>query len=458
MKRIVAHALLGLTGLTLAGCPIYPSETQCYDSSDCPSDYYCSDQGYCVRDKQCSDNSDCPADYYCNASGYCVRPGPSTGGSGGSSAGTPCSSPGECGINETCAPDGRCHVGDCSFSDGCVAPYECVLVGYTYTCKTPEQDASTGGAGGSAGSSPDGGDGGTAGTAGASGGAAGTAGQGGQAGTAGSGGAAEAGPPVYCGHPGDCQAGEVCSSAGTCEQGTCSTLGCVDSYHCSTGTPPECLPNNSASCILDDDCVALGATFKCLGGMCTGPADQCVDKTQCPSPDTQSCVEGKCITACSGDADCLAGTHCDTTLGVCTIPAQACTITNDCGDAGLVCVAGACVVKCGAGGVCDAGFVCVANGCVPDTKPEFVCGTEGVQDVCASASICLHHSCYITCTTSPDSCENNPPGLSVCKDVTTSSGQYNVCGSTTNLGSECDPTVAGQTCSGGKVCIDGFCR
>ncbi len=451
MKRpgLAAHALLALTGLTLAGCPIYPNQTSCYDSTDCPSDYYCSDQGFCVPETSCSSNNDCSAGYACNATGHCVWVGSSAGGSGGSSpSGTPCSAPTDCGINETCAADGQCHVGDCSFWNGCVAPYQCVLVGYTYQCTLPQQDASVGGAGGEA---PDAGVGGTAGAAGAS-------GQGGAAGAAGSGGAAEAAPPVYCGHPADCQPDEVCSSAGTCEQGTCSTHGCVDGYHCSSDTPPACVPNNSASCIADGDCAALGSTFKCVAGMCTGPADQCVDKTQCPSPASQSCVEGKCITACTADSDCLAGTLCNTSLGVCTLPAQACTITNDCGDPALVCVAGACVAKCGAGGSCDAGLVCVANGCVPDTRAEFVCGTEGVQDNCASASICLHHNCYITCTTSPDSCAFNPPDLSVCRDVTTSSGQYNVCGSTTNLGSECDPTVVGQTCSGGKVCIDGFCR
>jgi hypothetical protein len=92
---------------------------------------------------------------------------------------------------------------------------------------------------------------------------------------------------------------------------------------------------------------------------------------------------------------------------------------------------------------------------VPDQKPSFLCGQEGVQDVCSAGSICLHHSCYIACTPDPDSCAVNPPDLNQCKSVTTSTGSYDVCGSSSNLGDECDPTLA---CPGGKVCIDGFCR
>jgi hypothetical protein len=45
----------------------------------------------------------------------------------------------------------------------------------------------------------------------------------------------------------------------------------------------------------------------------------------------------------------------------------------------------------------------------------------------------------------------------LCKPVTTSSGTYDVCGSSTNLGNQCDPTQ-GMNCSGSEVCIDGYCR
>jgi len=45
----------------------------------------------------------------------------------------------------------------------------------------------------------------------------------------------------------------------------------------------------------------------------------------------------------------------------------------------------------------------------------------------------------------------------VCKSVTTASGAYAVCGSDTNLGSECDPTQ-GKSCTAPRICIDGFCK
>jgi hypothetical protein len=47
----------------------------------------------------------------------------------------------------------------------------------------------------------------------------------------------------------------------------------------------------------------------------------------------------------------------------------------------------------------------------------------------------------------------------LCKSVTTSSGVYYVCGSNSNLGSECDPTlVPPKNCTSPDICIDGYCR
>ncbi len=422
MKRYACGLLVGLSGMILSGCPIFPNEIECYD------------------------NFDCPSGYYCNANNVCVKP-PGTGGSGGGTAGSGgtlsnpgCSSPGDCGPNETCGQDGTCHPGDCYFS-GCVDGYECVLDGYQYVCVPTGQGGSGGGTGGTGGTGATGGSSGQAGTGGT--------GTGGVAGSAGAG-----GDPVYCGNPSDCPPGQVCSSEGLCVDGTCEDHGCENGYLCEGA---ECVPENSASCILDADCSPLGAGYKCVNGMCTAPADQCTDKTQCPDPASQSCVDGKCVASCHGNSDCPEGYTCDTTLGVCTVPATGCTVTQDCGDPEKVCVAGACVDKCGPSDACPEGYVCVANGCVPDQKPVFTCSQEGVQDVCSTGSICLHHSCYIACTPDPDSCAVNPPDLNQCKPVTTSTGSYQVCGSSTNLGDECDPT-AGAGCSAGKICIDGFCR
>jgi hypothetical protein len=124
-----------------------------------------------------------------------------------------------------------------------------------------------------------------------------------------------------------------------------------------------------------------------------------------------------------------------------------------------VCVEQHCVAPCGSNNACGTGLVCVAGGCIPDQKPQFVCATEGKQYACASGSLCLHHNCYIACDSSSDAgaqCKNADQ-FNLCKSVTTASGTYSVCGSASNLGSDCDPTV-GKNCSGGLICIDGFCR
>ena len=41
--------------------------------------------------------------------------------------------------------------------------------------------------------------------------------------------------------------------------------------------------------------------------------------------------------------------------------------------------------------------------------------------------------------------------------VTAGATTYAICGTTTTLGSECDPS-ADKFCAMGKTCIDGFCR
>jgi hypothetical protein len=127
---------------------------------------------------------------------------------------------------------------------------------------------------------------------------------------------------------------------------------------------------------------------------------------------------------------------------------------------GTTCVDQHCVAPCDMNGMCPAGEVCVDNGCIPDQKPNaFVCTTEGMQDACASGSICIHHSCYTTCDPTADANMCNTAELPECKSITTGSGTYNLCGSSSNFGSDCDPTV-GKSCTNPllPVCIDGYCR
>lgn len=326
-----------------------------------------------------------------------------------------CKTPEGCGINETCGQDNQCHTGDCALW-GCADGFECATADDLTVSCVPSTSSGPGGG-------PNG--------------------------------------VVYCGNPADCGAGETCAPDGTCHAGSCDqvltsneTLGCIYGYTCvNDGTTAVCKPMNPAACGADADCTTLGADYLCVSGLCTAPADQCFDQTQCAGND--KCVEGKCTPACSVNVDCPESYLCETTLGICSKPAQSCAITQECGGPNVVCVDGACVPRSN-GASCPEGSVWVENGCIPNQSSNFVCTADGVQDVCAAGSICLHHSCYISCEQpSSSACENQAPSLNECRTVTTASGVHQVCGSSENLGSDCNPQLS---CSQAKICVDGFCR
>ena len=329
-----------------------------------------------------------------------------------------CNGPQDCGLNETCGEDNQCHTGDCTIW-GCTSGFECVIQeDLTASC---EPDGSGGGGGG--------GD-----------------------------------DAVYCGNPDDCTSDETCAPDGTCQPGACdqdigggATLGCIYGYACTAdATGASCLSVNPAACGEDADCSAQGSGYLCVSGICTAPADQCFDQTQCPSGD--KCVEGKCTPSCAADVDCAGapGFSCDVNLGICTVPTNPCVITNDCGGPVTVCVDGTCVPR-SDGATCPDGSAWVENGCIPTQSASFVCGADGQQDVCAAGSLCLHHSCYISCEPpNTTACDALPSSLNQCKSVATVSGTHQVCGSNDNLGNECGPTL--DCPEAGKICIDGFCR
>ena len=185
------------------------------------------------------------------------------------------------------------------------------------------------------------------------------------------------------------------------------------------------------------------------------PQDQCVDATQCPGE--AQCVVGACTPSCSANKPCPTGYACDDAKGVCTNNPTPCTSSAQC-TGGKTCVQEHCVDPCGPGGTCGAGLKCIDGGCTPDQQPVFTCKTDGVQDSCQAGSICLRHSCYIGCSADAgaDACKNADE-FNQCKPVTTSSGTHHVCGSTDNLGTECDPTQ-NKNCASPLICIDGYCK
>jgi hypothetical protein len=135
-----------------------------------------------------------------------------------------------------------------------------------------------------------------------------------------------------------------------------------------------------------------------------------------------------------------------------------CTVTDDCHSPTLVCVAGACVPRSTNGSCPNAGDVWDENGCVPDQAATFTCTTDGVQDSCASGSICLHHDCWISCDAPNQNACAAQTVTSTCKPVVDNGTSYNVCGTPTNLGNQCGAGTNGLACSNGLVCIDGFCK
>jgi hypothetical protein len=262
---------------------------------------------------------------------------------------------------------------------------------------------------------------------------------------------------VFCANPNDCKADETCSADGACHSGDCSTVACINQFQCavvSSGTGVACVHADSQACGADHQCAK---TARCVDGRCTALADLCTDRSQCPSG--SACVDGKCIAACTTDSQCPSGSLCRLALGVCDAKAKACTITHDCGSGDMVCVDGGCVPRCGAVGSCSDGgaSACVDNGCIASQMHLDACGADGSTTGCGAGQICVHHACYTSCAAPNATACAAVAATPLCKTVTVGTATFSICGTTTTLGSECDPT-ADKACAGGKTCIDGFCR
>jgi hypothetical protein len=273
--------------------------------------------------------------------------------------------------------------------------------------------------------------------------------------------------PIYCGHPSDCAMGEICSSDGVCKPGPCSaTNACIYGYTCaSDGT---CQSTTQGACETDTTCTGgslciAGSDGK--GGVCTPTTNQCFDQSQCGTGEV--CVAGKCTLGCKSNTDCRDGFNCDTTKGICSVPVKTCTITNDCGGATQVCVAGTCVPRSNGGTCSNKGDVWDENGCIPNQGATFNCATDGQMGsgtgtpgvTCQAGSICLHHDCWISCdpTMMPNACTGQTI-LNTCKPVVDNGMTYNVCGTPQNLGNQCGAGAGGMMCTGSSICIDGFCK
>ena len=309
----------------------------------------------------------------------------------------------------------------------------------------------------------------------------------------------DAGGPLMCQRPADCTNGLTCGMDGTCHTGDCAavqgngqTIGCVSPYICKlSGGVASCVlspsppPSDSGAdsspmtdggsdgdasdgapqvvaCVFDTDC---SANSLCVDGTCTIRANLCADGTQC-RVSGYSCVEGRCTATCDQNNPCATGYSCNYNLNVCNINPFACSQQADC-QGGTVCVESRCVapaVASDAGFSCPAGQVVVQGlqqslqGCLVDEAAIFECTNDGLEgssaNSCATGNLCLHHSCYTDCGGSANNCTGNTP---VCKTVTIPKGMFSVCGTATDLGSDCDPQNA-VACNALKTCVDGYCR
>jgi hypothetical protein len=262
---------------------------------------------------------------------------------------------------------------------------------------------------------------------------------------------------IYCGHPADCASGSYCAPNGTCAAGLCTGPGCVYGYSCDgAGT---CQASSASACDTASQCLSGQQCIAGVvgGGLCISAAGQCVDGSQCAAG--EKCVEGVCTLGCASNNDCRDRYSCDLTRGICATPLQSCRVTNDCGSATSVCVAGVCVPRSNLGTCSNVGDVWDENGCVPNQAPTFTCSNDGVQDACSAGQICLYHSCWISCDAPNQTACMGQPTLNACKPLVSSSGTtYNVCATSQTVGSQCGPGSGGLTCSSSSVCINGFCQ
>lgn len=278
-----------------------------------------------------------------------------------------------------------------------------------------------------------------------------------------------------CTDPSDCFVGETCSAAGYCTSSSCSNVGCINGYECvvkngqatcvseqsgssSGGSSSGSIPDGGTKeCTVPADCPVAGS--KCLNNECITPEEQCVDSTQCNAG--ARCADGVCTAECAQDVDCPIGYACDEEHGLCTENPTPCSEQAPC-PTGATCVGDRCVQECASDDMCPKGLVCRLGGCVVDELPSFVCAVtgelgDGTAGKCATGSICLRGSCYISCDAETSNSCIQADEFNVCKPVTTGGETYSVCGSESNLGTECNAAL-GQLCPGATdVCVDGYC-
>ena len=246
----------------------------------------------------------------------------------------------------------------------------------------------------------------------------------------------------------DCDDGDVCNGAETCQAGVCvsgTNLDCNDGNPCTDNACDAqlgCQATNHTRacddgvwCTLNDVCdgagSCVGAGSPC-GGVCLASCNE-VQQACDPSPDGSACDDG---TWCSENDSC--------TAGVCAGTAR------DCSAAGSACYAG----------VCDEG----TDACVPQVVPDGTNCDDGLY--CSVGDACTAGSCAGTprnCAGAGDQCNAGvcDEGADACAGQARADGTICNDGLFCSVSDECTAGVCGgasRDCSAaGDSCNDGMC-
>lgn len=271
-----------------------------------------------------------------------------------------------------------------------------------------------------------------------------------------------AGCATTCTSDTDCPRGTVCAPAsGTAPRicvaptempptrtpGSCSSnADCTGNAVCIDGT---CRTSTTPACNVDADCT--GGNI-CINHTCTARTNTCQFNNQCGAG--RVCVNSECRAACGATSPCPTGQTCNASSFCEDAPSTSCVHDAECGT-GQHCLNGECLQACVAGSMgCNSSeLYCSDQGvCLPDTRPRPFCTSDSQ---CAPGSACVNGVCRAPCMTDLQ-CQM--------RDVT-----YRNCGHIPNqpsitqtyclTDSERAPTCTLQSdCTRGQSCLDGICR